>query len=429
MSEELDDFLAHYGVMGMKWGKRKAKDPYASLDKAADAPGSNPDKHIVKDAKAEAKVATNMAKAQKYHDRAKESKQTADELDAMGIEHPEMRRLYGKAVDRPDLLFHVTMGKSKEQAVKEQLDMHRKKQKIAEKDAIAKEQGKLSRNQKIAIGAGVGAAALLVAYGAYKYPDIATKNAAGGERISVNNFMKRYHDRSFDFANAPITKDAFNKLDDNDIVVPSGTKFRRLTAFKDESLDGRLYTTFKSEDNDKYQGLYGAALRSRTGVKDLFINEMEMGESIKSPSHKKRVQALIDILDDTTPLTGKPVTDMFGRKYDPGTKTARQWLEDIDSRMPSKISNEALALKNYNNFAREIVGDNPLGALYFKKIKEMGYNAIVDDNDAKQLSDLPMILLDAAKTTKSRTSRPLTKSMEKAAQKRLVEVLDGGPKK
>ncbi|QED11516.1 hypothetical protein PP914_gp025 [Arthrobacter phage Qui] len=443
MSAEVDDFLAHYGVMGMKWGKHKAKDPYATLDKAAKAPGSNPDKHITKDIKAEensaklqAKATANAEKAMKYHDRAAKQKKLVEELDSLGIQSPEMRRLYGKAADQSDRMFRFTQGKSKEQAVAEMRQFHAKQQRIAEKDAIAKEQGKLSRGQKIAIGAGVGAAALLVAYGAYKYPDIVTRNAAAGENISVNNFMKRYTNRSTEYSNTKITKDMFHKLDDNDVVVPSGTKFRRMTAFKDEDLGGRLYTTHTSADNDKYQGLYGPMLKSRTGAKQLYINEMEMGESIKSPSHKKRVQALIDLINDDKPITGKEQS-YFGEGPEK-TKTARQWLEDMvpleeylkSDKDPVKgVPNEDLALKLYNTFARQIVGTNPLGGEYFNKIKGMGYNALIDDNDAKQLSDLPMILLDAAKTTKSRTSTPLTTAMEKEARKRLVEVLDGGPTK
>ena len=87
-------------------------------------------------------------------------------------------------------------------------------------------------------------------------------------------------------------------------------------------------------------------------------------------------------------------------------------------------SNEDMALKGYRTFAREIVGDNPLGKAYLEKVKSLGYNALVDDNDAGQLSDVPMILLDAAKTTKTRTAVELNREMEKAAKKRLVEVLD-----
>lgn len=425
MSVEVDDFLAHHGIVGMKWGKHKKQDSGSGDQAKAEA----------KTAKLQAKATSNAEKAMKYHNKAAEKKQLITELDDLGIQHPQMRQLYGRAADQSDRMFMFTQGKTKEKAVQEQRDILAKQQKIAEKDAIAKEQGKLSRGQKIAIGAGIGAAALIVAYGAYKYPDIVTKNAAGGENISVNNFMKRYSDRSTVYSNSPISKDAFHKLDDKDVIVPSGTKFRRLTAFKDEDLGGRLYTTHTQADNDKYQGLYGPMLKMRTGVKQLYINEMEMGESIKSPSHKKRVQVLVDMLNDDKPITGSPM-DMFGNRSKEESKSARGWLEDMipwqdhfSNPNTSKGSNEEMALRHYNTFARGIVGDNPLGGTYLKKIKDMGYNAIIDDNDAKQLSDLPMILLDAAKTTKSRTSTPLTNAMEKEAKKRLVEVLDGIPTK
>jgi hypothetical protein len=181
-------------------------------------------------------------------------------------------------------------------------------------------------------------------------------------------------------------------------------------------------------------------LKMRTGAKQLYINEMEMSESIKSPSHKKRVQALIDLLNEDKPISLPDTPAMEALKRNPrygddAALSPRAWLEQMiplqaylgSSKSPTKGTNEELALKYYNTFARELVGENPLGGEYLKKIKGMGYNALIDDNDAKQLSDLPMILLDAAKTTKSRTSTPLTTAMEKEARKRLVEVLDGGP--
>lgn len=394
MSEESENFLAHYGVLGMKWGHHKRQDdPSGKRVKAVEISEKN------------------KKKAQKYHDKVAFSKQTLKEMDELGIQSPKMRELYGRAVNQDDRLFAITYGMTKDQALRRERNNVERTMTTAEKDAAAKEQGKLSKGQKIAIGSAVVAGTLLVAYGAYKYPDIVTRNAQPGEAISVNNFLKRYGVRSDNFIRNPITKEAFHAMDDEDIHVPSGATFRRLTAFKNEDLNRRLYTTFTQEDNDRYQGIYGAALRQRTpGNKGLYINEMVMHASIKSPSEKKRVQILMDLLDKD-PQNRKDLIDLTGiGLYNP--------------QHHNSVSSESLALKHYNTFARAIVMDNPLGEKYMKHVKDLGYNALVDDNDAKQLSDLPMILLDAANTTKNRTSKLLTPEMEKAARKRLVEILE-----
>lgn len=402
MSDEVEDFLAHYGVKGMRWGVRRSDDEISKS----------------KSEKQEDKLQKKKDKAVVLRRGAAEHAKIIKEMDELGLDSPYMRDLYGRAADQSDRMFLITHMESKKSAVKRLRQPIDDKRKKLEKDAEALEAGKMTPTQKKMIAGAVLATGVLVAYGAYKYPDIVTRNAKAGENISYNNFMKRYSNRAEKWGTTSLTKAMFDKLDDTDVSVPAGTTFRRMTAFADESLGGRLYTTHTSADNDKYQGLYGPMLKMRTGAKQLYINEYEMATSIKSPSHKKRVQALIDILDEGGKL------EHNGVSFEP-----RTWLEAVGGmaaaldRSNDTLSNQDLALKKYNLFAREIVGENPIGARYFDKIKQMGYNALVDDNDAGQLSDLPMILLDAANTTKGRKSTPLTPMMEKEARKRLTEVL------
>jgi hypothetical protein len=53
----------------------------------------------------------------------------------------------------------------------------------------------------------------------------------------------------------------------------------------------------------------------------------------------------------------------------------------------------------------------------------MGYNALIDDNNAKQIADAPIILLGAEKLISQVNSSELTKSIERAARRRLTEVM------
>jgi hypothetical protein len=420
MTEQVDDFLAHYGVLGMKWGKRNAS-------RSSSSSSSSKAEAKEKELKLKAKAAENIKKAEKYHNRAAEQKKLIAEMDKLGIKSPEMRKLYGKAVDQSDRLFRFTQGKTKEQAVAEARADAQKKYDIAKKDAAAKEQGKLSRGQKIAVGVGIAGAALVVAYGAYKYPDIVTRNAKAGENISVRNFMKRYTDRSTQFSAEKLTKDSFSKLDDNDIVVKSGTIFKRVTQNANEDLSGRLYAAYKPGDADRYQGIYGNVLKQRTAAKQLFVNEMEMGASIKSPSHKKRVQILLDMAKENKTFTDEEGGKVSVREHLEMLNFARLDLRAIlsgkaDFEADKGKSDEDLALETYNLFARAIVTDSPVAKEYLSRVKAAGYNALIDDNDRGQLADAPMILLDAANTVKNRVAKPLTDQLAKEARKRLTEI-------
>ena len=288
-----------------------------------------------------------------------------------------------------------------------------------------------TESQKKAIKIGVGVGIIAAGILALKYPDIVTRNAKAGNAISASNFMKRYLKRTVEFTK-PLTKKTFDAMDDVDVVVPKNTVFKRITGFADESLDNRLYTTFKDTDNDKYAGIYANILRGRltqnaraTNLTNvimgdatrvptkfsIYSSEMTQKVDIKSPSQKKRVQMFIDILDDKKSQS----EDALGL-------TLRETIDNRNFRDSRDLTNEEFGLKYYGDFARQLLTDDDVSRAYFNKVRTYGYNALVDDNDFKQLSDIPMILLDAKKTTGSRTSTLLTNKSIRAARKRLVEI-------
>ena len=124
----------HYGVKGMKWGKRKAR----------------------------------VTIGNRYHSRAAESVQRdADNLRKHGY-------------------------KAEADAVQAVADKHR--QTAAESQRKADSKQPMSAKKKVAIAAGVGAAvtvAVLAAYGGYKYSSIKKQNLALG-KYKADNVLKMY---------------------------------------------------------------------------------------------------------------------------------------------------------------------------------------------------------------------------------------------
>lgn len=407
MTTTPEEFLAHHGVKGMKWGVRK-RDDGGGRSKASP----------------EERVAANKVKAEKYHTRAAEAQRMTKELDELGITSPAMKKQYGKAVEHSDFLFAVTHGKSKNKAVAQTRSDLKKKADRAVKDAEAKERGGLSRGQKMAIAGAVIGGGLLVAYGVKKYPDIVTANAKAGEKISPNNFMKRYSKRAEAYKYVPVTKSVVDKMDTLDVVIPKGTVFQRLTAYQDEDLSRRLYTTHTEADNDKYAGLYGPVLRRRTDTADLYLSKMTTGTDIKSPSERKRYDIFRSLIEDD-----KDARDFTEGLIPPTKENGFDVVKFMGVYLPTderrgKRSTEEIAALGYNAFSRELVNpDAPAVDKYFDRVKKAGYNALVDENDAKQLSDLPIILIDAPNSVSSREFVPLTPEMEKQARKRLTEIL------
>ena len=388
--ETPSDALAHYGVKGMRWGVRKEDRP------GGDSSGGS------------AISEKKQQKVDDFFDKAAKARALAKEMDEQGIDSPAMRELYGKAWDSGDRMFAIMYGQSKETAVQKQIEFNEKRAEYLEKNATAIQEGKLTSNQKLAIVGGLAGAAVVGYVGYQVYQDRKYQNAEAGDKITHHIFTRRYAESAEHYTSTSLK--SFDSLDDHDVHVPKGTVFSRLTAYKDEDMEGRLYTTFTEDDNNKYRGIYGPALKSRTGSRELYISHMEMGESVRSPSHRKRVEIYRDMLMELD-----------------AHKRGTQFVEYEDSgRLVTRTRDDAYynnrALKEYNTFARQLVVKNPISDLYFKKVQERGYNALVDDNDAGQLADLPMILLKPKSMVSNRRFEPLSRDIEKKARKNFTEI-------
>lgn len=223
---------------------------------------------------------------------------------------------------------------------------------------------KILTKRNIAIGATAVGASLAVMGAMYVYkksnPTIHVKYMKFGEIIDINN------------------------LSSKDIVVKKGTKFHRVSSksVEDYAEDGkRIYTSYLKSDARIYKEEMPKFIRKwgNQGIisddgKTSYEHIMKMNKDIKAPSKKLMAEIYMKV-------TGN---------------------NEVDSGRYQRF------MENLNN------NDNPDTKKFFQYVKNLGYNAILDENDAGNFTKSPLILLnpkDDIETSKSHKIRKLESIM------------------
>lgn len=203
--------------------------------------------------------------------------------------------------------------------------------------------------------------------------------------------------------NASLSDSDYAHLSSKDVVIKKGSIVKRTSEspYQDSSYKDLFVST-----NNKDAAVYRALVPTeKTGG---FVGKKHEGyyettfqatNDLRSPSEKTRVSAYIRMMD--LPVVklanGESVT---GREY-----MRRQGLGGA----VDKLTSRQLALTYYGQLAvTQGIKDDPVNSAYFKLIRDKGYNALVDDNDRKILSDEPLLVFDAQKNLKNVHVKQLT---------------------
>lgn len=223
---------------------------------------------------------------------------------------------------------------------------------------------KILTKRNIAIGATVVGASLAAMGAMYVYkktnPTIHVKYMNFGEIVDINN------------------------LSSKDIIVKKGTKFHRVSSksVEDYAEEGkRIYTSYLKSDARIYKEEMPKFIRrwGNQGIisddgKTSYEHIMKMNKDIKAPSKKLMAEIYMKV-------TGN---------------------NEVDSGRYQRF------MENLNN------NDNPDTKKFFQYVKNLGYNAILDENDAGNFTKSPLILLnpkDDIETSKSHKIRKLESIM------------------
>lgn len=412
MCDQTDDFLAHVGIRGMKWGVRKKKDS-GSTSKATPT------------SKNEDRDARRKARSDKILVQANSVQRQIDDLKEKGTNSYFLRQKYGDAMGvdtrAADMKIVLMFGHSKKALLAAELKGLEASKAHFLADADAAANGRLTSKNKMLIGYAVGTAVVAgVIGGAIVSSHMADKKLdaiKSGDKLDFDQYWRKLQKTEMSRVSG-ISKDAFDKMDDTPISVPAGHIFKRVSTDKEEVLRERIFAAYKDEDVTRYQ----AALPkfwSSWGIggadKGGYVVSIKAKEAITSPSQKARVKAYMELLDEN--VTGK---DFFKKEQ---TQTGKAWLEDLGISVPSKSkTTEEVALSTYRDFSLRLAQDSALGTAYYDKIKKAGFNAIIDDNDSGKLSDAPMMIFNTSKSMERLGATVLTPANIQAAKDRLTEL-------
>lgn len=275
-----------------------------------------------------------------------------------------------------------------------------------------KERKGLTSNQKKAIAVG---ASVVAAYGAYKF----TTSEVGAKAIDEGKYL----------VNSAKTKITGKQYVDT--YLEQGTTFARIQT-NSEFENHAFYATYKQQDMDKYQGLFGKNLRDRaegdarraeklankTGTLedlenakklreysdglDVYQLKLDSTKKLKIPSDDNATRITIDLLKekDFKDNLVASIVDSKGKMKRPQQQMLFKQAERALQKDPSKMTNaeksaiyKAFNLSLVHHNQQEIAAQNR----FYQELKKNGYSALLDLNDKSYSSyhaKRPMIVFD-----------------------------------
>lgn len=188
----------------------------------------------------------------------------------------------------------------------------------------------------------------------------------------------------------------FIQTTDGDFVLKKGTVVQRVSDVRETEIrSGRTYISFTKQDNAGYNKSFSDRIRWDNSKADVFVNTYTLKEDLRIPSRDKVISVFVDMYQQAPEYMSKvmgkdrKVADLTFY----GSKTVNQMvdydrdkLNDFYIKRYSKMSINELKNDAYYDFMYHLAGADEYTQNYFyNRLKNMGYNAIIDDNDAAGL--------------------------------------------
>ena len=163
---------------------------------------------------------------------------------------------------------------------------------------------------------------------------------------------------------------------EDDLRIKKGTHIYRISEHERDSGDVQ-YVTYRNNDRNFYKGFWTERAKKENGAADVYEQSFKTTEDLKIPSRNIRTNILTQLSKD------KEVVNSI-RSLD------SKWFDAYWDKAPDNVKAQTVA--------SAIATSGDIKNKYSKKLLDLGYNAIVDDNSQSVVNEMPLIVLTAGTT-------------------------------
>ena len=376
-----NEMLKHYGILGMKWGRRRYQNKDGTLTDA----GKKRYDVDIDAAKNRVDVAKeNLKKATSEYNKKKHGGLIYDQKEAERLSKAKGNKQWAKRQLRSEKIKNK-LNKESGKKSKRRLELEQKyRDKGMSQDEAEIAAYKRVRTEKIIAATAGMTIAAASAYLAYRHYD-----------KTVDRFIK------------------------------TGSELQNISNNSNKGVSDAFYFSMTKGDNQKYRGLYGSVIKQRG--ENVYETKIGVKKALKVASEKSATRELSDLIKSDTDYAKtlkEHLTNSIGRySTDKQKETIVRGLGSLNK---GKIDSNVYKALNLTLVDHTLPTSSKISEGFYNKLKSSGYDVIMDIND-KHLSGYrsskPMIAFNAgSKATINRVREVGEQEIKKAASKGMMDI-------
>lgn len=204
--------------------------------------------------------------------------------------------------------------------------------------------------------------------------------------------------------------------DRTDYIIKSGKTMQVIGNNPNKSFDKAFYAAYNKGDKTRYKGLYGKELKNRNlfdnNKSDVYDTTLNATKDVKIASRKKAADTFADLYKNDPSFRDafQRSNDIFAAQANPAKRS--KVIQTAKGAMTDKqLKKQGYDAFNIGLADHHTPGRNEASKKFYEKLKEQGYQGIIDMNDQKYSgyrSKKPVILFDKGDSISVSNVRKMT---------------------